>query len=426
MPLPPRHASRLLAPIGALACAWLLCACGGGSNDGSTRIRLLNASPDLAQGDLDIDKDRIASAVPALTLSAYKRRDGGAVSLQVRDGGAGATVASSPATLKDDAHYTLIAYGTPGAMRTSLLEEDQPAPASGQSKLMVLNLAPDAGPVDVFLTSDDAALAGAVPFVTRVAAGAGSGFVTRDSGSYRLRVTGAGRRDDVRLDLPAIELASAQVATLVLRGGAGGVLVHGLMLPQRGEAIRRDNPSARVRLVAALARGRVDGQLDGQALLADGASPAIGAYQLVPAGARTLQASVDGRALAPIAVSLQPGADHTLLLRGPATAPTVDVLTDDNRLPAGDGQARLRLLNGLARPATLNFNYSPIAEAIGPGQAGLATVRATGAGLLTVSAAGSTAPLHAERDFAAQTNSVYSVFLVGDDAAPQGIVRLER
>lgn len=420
----PRRLPRFLSATGALACAAMLAACGG-SDGGTSRVRLLNASADLAQADLTIDTAKVATAVPALGLSAYDRRDDGAVSLQVRDA-AGATVASSAGALKKDAHYTLIAYGPRGAMRTSLLEEEQTQPAAGQSRLMVLNLAPEAGPVDVFLTPADTPLASATPFAANVAAGVGSGFLIRDSGTYRLRVTGAGRRDDLRLDLPALALPSTQVATLVLRGSAGGVLVHGLLLPQRGESVRHDNPSARVRLVAALARGQVEGQVDGTPLLPGSPSPVVGGYQLIPAGTRALRATVNGDTVLPVSTTLQAGGDYTLLVRGTASAPTVDLLTDDNHLPAIDGEARLRLINGLGIPATLNFNYGPIVDAVRPGTSADAAVRATAGAQLTVSAVLSPSPLHVEQDFATQANSLYSIVMVGDDAAPRAIVRRER
>ncbi len=424
MHIPNRYTARWLKPLGLLAVTLLVAACGA-DKDKRAQIRLLNASPELASAELVIDKDKLAGPVSALTLSAYARRGDGTASLQVRNSSGGATVATSPATLKADAHYTLIAYGAGGAMRTSLVEEEQAEPASGQSKLMVLNLAPDAGPVDVFLTDANAALASAQPFASNVAPGQGSGFLARDSGSYRLRVTGAGKRDDVRLDLAAVTLDSAKVSTLVLRGSAGGVLVHALKLPQRGELSRMDNGSARVRVVAAISAGRIDASIAAQSLLENSRSPAIGPYRTVPAGTQVPSITVDGIAVAPTLPSLVAGGDYTLLLRGTAAAPVMQALVDDNRLPTVSGQARLNLVNGLDLPASLNFNYSPVTQAIGPGGTGSANVAATNAALVSVTSSQFSDPLYTQRDLAVSAEGVYSLFLVNADS-PQGIVRRER
>lgn len=410
----------------SLSCAALLVACGGGGSHKDARVRLLNASADLSSADLFVENGKLASSIAARSVSAYADRGPGGLSLQIRSSGDGATVASSPATLKDQTHYTVIAYGRTGAIRTSLLQEDQEAPPSGQSKLMVLNLAPEAGALDVFVTAADASLAGATPFATNLAGGAGSGYLTRNSGSFRVRVTGTGRTDDLRLDLADLKLDSGAVTTLVLTGGSGGVLVHGLTLAQRGEAVRRDNPMARVRLVAAMAGGRVDGSIGERKLLDAAAAPVIGDYTQVPAAASALRTSLDGQETVRTLPAMTAGGDYTLLLRGPASSATLDVLTDENRPPAQAGQARLRLVNGLAQPVSLNFNYSPLAGAISPGAAGGGTVTATTSALLTVTATQSAAALHTEPSFAALADGVYTVFMLGGDGTARGVVRRER
>ena len=55
------------------------------------------------------------------------------------------------------------------------------------------------------------------------------------------------------------------------------------------------------------------------------------------------------------------GGDYTVLMRGDAAAPIVDLLTDDNRLPETAGLARVRVLNGLNQALTLNVNYGALA-----------------------------------------------------------------
>lgn len=407
--------------------ATALTACGSGSED-DARLRLLNASPDLGTVDLTSDKDKLSSNVATLSLGEYGGRKAGVATLQVRGVSGGATLASSPATLKKDTRYTLIAYGGAGRAQTTLLQEDQTEPASGQSKLMVMNLAPDAGKLRVFVTAADTVLNDAQAFGGReIDGGQSTGYVTQTAGRYRIRVTDADRREDLRLDLPAVELASGKVATLVLRGSGTGMLVHGLMLEQRGALTRLDNTMARVRLVTSFASGGVEATLGGQSLMSFGTpSPTIGEYRLVRAGAQDLNGLAGGFPFSRSFSTFAPGGDYTVLMRGEVSAPTISLMSDDNRLPATAGQARLRLLNGLSQPLTLNLNYSQVASSVAPGSYGSGTFTPSSSSLLTVSGPGSPTPLYKDDSFASQANGLYTVLMLGSDAQPQGILRKDR
>lgn len=415
-----------LAAFASLAIlAITLTACGGGSDD-DARVRLLNAGADPGPVDLISDNDKLSAGVGALAVGEYGNRAAGAATLQLRGANSTANLAATPATLQKGVSHTLIAYGGPEAIRTSLLQEDQTEPASGQSKLMVLNLAPDAGPVSVFVTAPDAVLTSSSPFAASLAVGVGSGYVTQAAGTYRIRVTDPAKRDEIRLDLPAFKLESGQVTTLILRGSTGGTLVHALTLQQRGALTRVDNPSARVRLVVATPSGAIDTTWNGRPLLKGALSPAIGEYQLVDAGTRNLRGTVNGqdlsRDLAPVAA----GGDYTVLMRGDSAAPIVDLLTDDNRLPDTTGRARVRVLNGLNRALTLNVNYGVLAGGIAPASYGAGTVSPSASALLTVSSSASTTPLFTEPSFASQSGGLYTVMMLGSEAQPSGVLRRDR
>ena len=135
--------------------------------------------------------------------------------------------------------------------------------------------------------------------------------------SWRLRVTAAGSKTDLRLDLPALVLDSKQVATLVLTPARGGVLMNTLLLTQRAGIARQDTALARVRVAAGVAdSGAVSATVGGQVLMASVGSPAVGLYALLPAGTQPVALAVNGTPLAAAAVTLAAGADYTLLVRG--------------------------------------------------------------------------------------------------------------
>ena len=65
--------------------------------------------------------------------------------------------------------------------------------------------------LDVYLTGTDDSLADVSAAIGGVVAGSSSGFSTVRSGSYRLRITQAGSKTDLRLDVPDITLTSTGV-----------------------------------------------------------------------------------------------------------------------------------------------------------------------------------------------------------------------
>jgi hypothetical protein len=101
-------------------------------------------------------------------------------------------------------------------------------------------------------------------------------------------------------------------------------------------------------------------QAGGKSVLTAATAGVIGSrYTLLDAGTVPLTIMVNGTQAAVPDVSLQAGADYTLLVWGSAGAVHTSLITDDNRLPTG-GNAKLRLLNGmstLGAPLTLVHGF---------------------------------------------------------------------
>ena len=136
------------AATAAMLSLALLSACGGGGKGSSdVQIRLVNASAGYASLDLSVNSIAINTAVNYGAAGSYGTVSTSATTSQVLSGGT--TVVSTAPTLSSSYKYSLIAYGWPGAVRTTLLQEGEVAAATGSSKLLVLNLAPDAGALDV-------------------------------------------------------------------------------------------------------------------------------------------------------------------------------------------------------------------------------------------------------------------------------------
>lgn len=359
---------HLLGLVAALPLAWLT-ACGGGDDGNEAQMRLVNASSGYDSLDLLVDDTTTASAVLFGAGSGYANvKADQDIDNTLTETGSSTELLTQTRSLNPGDKYTLVAYGWEGALRTWLLTDDEDAADSGKTKVSVLNTSADAGELDVYLTETNADLDSSTAIVAGVDASSQSGFISVTSGTYRLRVTGAGDTDDLRLDIPSVTLNSTEVLTLVVTPGTGGVLVHAMGVVQNGSVTPYLNTQARLRMVAAVADATVpnfsrvtvnaDDSATGDAILgANVGSFTIKDYVLVNAGAVTLKTSVDGTALADKAITVEAGADMTVLVVGktPGDA-VVNVIEDDNRLPTATTKYKIRMIH--ASPMLMDQNLS--------------------------------------------------------------------
>ncbi|HJV68127.1 DUF4397 domain-containing protein [Ideonella sp.] len=352
---------HLLGLVAALPLAWLT-ACGGGDSNDAT-VRLVNASPGYAALDLYVADTVEASDVAFGAGSDYTNVKSGEVSNVLTAAGSTTELLNQTRSLGSGKKYTIVAYGWEGALKSVIMTDDESAADSNKTKVSVLNTAIDAGELDVYLTGTDESLESSTPIASGVDAGSQSGFSSVASGTYRLRVTGAGDTEDLRLDIPSITLDSTKVLTLVMAPGSGGVLVHAIGVIQDGAVTPYLNTQARVRMVAAVATvptfSRVSVTAGDTILGSNVGSFTIKDYVLLNAGALTLHTSVDGTALADQAVTVAAGADLTLLVTGGSAADAqVKVIADDNRLPTVSTKYKIRLIHAAPTLASQNLSMT--------------------------------------------------------------------
>ena len=413
----------------ALALALLLSSCGGGDDRTKAKLRFVNASvyPSL---DLRMEGNLRFGGVGYGAGAAYQEIDPDETDSRVSVAGSTTALVSLTPTLVRKKHYSLLAWGREGELKTVLLNDDQTAADAGKARLQILQASTDAGALDVYLTADADALTGAVPVLSGAAAGTLSALTVVDAGSWRLRVTGAGDREDLRLDVRGLSLPSTSVQTLLLTPSSGGVLVQALLLTQQGAVSARAVEHARVRVAGALPSGGAVGvTLGGLSLLSETASPVVGRYQWVPAGEQALVVRAAGSVLPSSTVSLTPGSEATLLVHAAGAAPALSWLADDNRLPVASSAAKLRLVNGLAASSdalSLTASALPVASAVLPGTSSTASaLTAASVSELSVRAAGAAQPLYVNDEPALKAAGVYTVFVLGGPV-PLGLLRVDR
>jgi hypothetical protein len=408
----------------------LLAACGGGEDRTKAKLRLVNASayPGL---DLIVDDERRFSAVAYGGSADYAEVDPENTDSEIRRPDAGTPLLSFTPALAEQQSYTVLAYGAEGALRSVLLDDNTGAPSSGKASLRFVNAAPDAGALDIYVTDADEPLGDAVPLQAGAAVGAVSSYTTLNNGNRRLRVTGAGSKTDLRLDISGIALGSEFIGTLVLTAGRGGVLVNALLLAERGAIQRADGAQARVRVAAAVTEsGSVAASVGGAVLMNGVGAPAVALYALVPAGTPAVAVAVDGQPVAAADAALAVGADYTLLVYGPASAPVVAWIEDDNRPPRDSNKARVRLVHGVASlpgPLALSADFVPVADGVLPGTASAITeIAATATARLSVTTPGQATPVWGAVDQVFRAGGNYTLFVVGAAAAPAGMLIKDR
>ena len=422
----------ILLPI-LLALTMLQGCSGGGTTTsavGSSTVRLLNATTNYASLDMTSSGAAvasIASAVTASNVSSYATVTSGNSTFSLASAGTGTPAAQTSFSLSSNIAYTIVAYTSGQQLQAIPIPDNEVAPASGNGKIRVLNLSPDAGSVDFYLTTVGSALSAVSALSKNINMGT-TGYSEVAKGSYHLGITGAGNLTDVRLDLPSITLNDQQILTLILTSTSGGVLVDGLLVNQQGAASAQKNGSARIRVAANIAaNGSVTATANGVSLGATLRSPVLGSYTLVPAGALTMNVQVNG---APVTVSnlnATAGADLTLLSAGTVAAPQFFLLNDDNRLPNA-GLTKVRLVNGVnglnGDTISLNADYSQLAYNLAFGA--VSNPISVNAGIVTrleVNSLQGNTSLYLTNNVSFLSPGVYSVFMLGDTTTPVGFVR---
>ncbi len=432
--MPVKH---LLQTSAALSLA-LLSGCGGGGLDTDSSVRLVNATSEYGTLDLYAGTDRVSSGVASNSVGSYATLGAGTYTFNLKSGGSTATAVSSSREAVKKKHQTLVAYTSGGALTSEYLSDEESAPSSGTAKLRLFHTAAaDAGNVDLYVVNTacaDLQNSTAAALVTGVS-GLQPGFVEVSAATggtaYHVCVTGAGDKAALRLDVPALTLSNQQVATLILTRTAGGVLLNGLLLNQQGTLTQALNTSARVRVAAnATASGTVTATVGNVSLGLNYTSPAVGSYKLVQAGALALSLNVSGTTTTVSGLNASAGNDYTLLVTGAAAAPVATLIADSNTPSTSTARpVKLRLVNGLngtTASATLAFNYDQVGDGAAALSANSPSLVASSAALARLEASFGGTSLVVGTTITLESGKVYSLFLLGDAASPQAILRADR
>jgi len=223
--------------------SWLLvvlvvpaCDTSSGPGDGTAEVRFIHAGVGAPPVDLVIDDETIAGGISFSRVSALAQVAAGAVDVEVRSAGDGDVLTSRATALEAGRRYTALfsrsgdstdlrivadtAEGVPESAPPPLPSDTGAIPGESKIKIRAIHNAEHAPPVDVYLTLDDEPLAGALPLVEPFTYGVGlspffPGYVERDPGIWRVRITADGTHD-VLVDTGPMPMAAGQVRSIFL------------------------------------------------------------------------------------------------------------------------------------------------------------------------------------------------------------------
>jgi hypothetical protein len=428
-------------PAAAILCASLLLAsCGGGGGDGGgdAKIRLLNLSTGYTSLDLitnldadDEDEDETQSSSVALdAVSEYVTLEADNYTIKLKRTGSGSILRSfASEELVADTINTYVAFGEVGAFGAMRLDDTVDEADAGDHKLNIANVSL-AGGLDVYITAADVDLDDTTPVISAV--GAAFAQVTVDSGTFRLRATATGDPSDVRLDMPTFTLADRGISSVIFTSTPSGMLANAVHVPQEGQPTKMLNTKARLRgAVAVQNGGSASIRANNVTVLSAQPAGVIGSrYTVLEAGSVPVALTVNGAAVPAASVTLQAGVDYTLMVWNDATGVRTSLLTDDNRLPSGGSQTKLRLLNGmstLASPLTLSMDFSPILEGVPVGEVSDETEISSGADRqVDISNTSTAQPVLARSGITLQGSAVYTFFMTDNAGTAIGVLRRDR
>lgn len=231
------HHRSSTRPLLALVAVSSLAASACGDSEGPAsiaRVRFLHAAQGLAAVDFRSGgTTRSAAQAFSTAWSAEATLPTGASAFTARLTGGATDLASTNTTLANGARYSVVLAKRPTSDTLVVYTDTAATPAVDKALVRVLNVAPAAGAVDVYVTAVGADLATATPQATAVAFLARSAYIEVASGAQRVRVTNAGTKTVV-LDLNPITLPSRGVRGIaVLDNAAGGLPLQGVVASEK-------------------------------------------------------------------------------------------------------------------------------------------------------------------------------------------------
>jgi Domain of unknown function (DUF4397) len=420
---------RIYWIVAMLATLALLGGCKGSHNQNSTDVRMLNAVVDAEPLDMLIDDDAKLTAIAVGTTSSYSEFGSGSHDVKVRSATQGTVLVDKTLSFASGVHSTLVAFGKRSSLQVLVLTDDSTNPSSGHFKVRVVGLSPDAGPVDLYITSGDISTIPAT--IPNVGFGVSTDYTEGAPASYRLIYTTAGTKD-VLFQSASMSFADGQIITLGIFPALGGKLVNGVVLTSGTNASGTflPNPIGRLKAVNAVPdSSTLNFKADGVTLLSAVPFGGSSSYVTTTTGAHTLQieaANVPGTNIATLAQQVDSARDYTMVAVNNLAQVQLVAFADDDTLPV-TGFAKVRFVNTMVGSTTVDVLVNFAGQATGLAYKGASSYYQLAAALnytITFASPGGVTVITTLTPVELDAGAVYTIYLMGSGSAP--VARLVR
>jgi hypothetical protein len=332
---------------------------GGYNTTSPPKIRFFNAGIDIGSIDVTVGTIPTVGLINYETFSVYGTTQTGVQSIVVNQSGSTTTLIQSSQDFENGTRFSYVVYGRPAAPAAVVLSDNVDLPGGSKFKVRLINTATEMGPLDLYITPQNADLATVSPVVSGIALGGSSDFVELDSGSLEVRITPQGGKT-ILYDSGQVTLSERNAYSIVAysRADPGLVNVGLFTMDTLGSGGLIGSTLGQLRLVNATpATPAVDLSIEGTATITNVAYGTASPYKLINSlGTRTitLQATGTSTPLVTATTTYPPGGDSTQVVIGAAGSQASFTLQDINFLPMTPGDARVRVVNATTGGATFN------------------------------------------------------------------------
>ena len=377
---------RFLGTVSLASLALFVAGCGGSGGSGKPpELRVFHASPDAPPVNVIVNGTEVASDVDYTVGSGFLQVPRSTqVQIEAILPGDDAIVIDENLTLDNRTEYTAIAVGDVAAPISApvVANPSNVAIPAGNFRAQVVHVAPDAPPVDVYVTTFDADLTAATP-INEVVEPLGpltyqgsTAQLEVAAGNYQIRVTAAGDPAAVVYDSGEITLAAGidLLIAAVANTGPGTRPIQLVVLDETGSSDLLDTatPAAGYAVHASPDAGNVDILADDVATPADDAIPlavdvpftAFCAIETIPAPASytiNITATGDPTPLLPFPVDAEQAGEATAIVTGFAlSTPVLQAIPLDTDTRSVITETKLRVTH--ASPSTDNVDIYLLAD----------------------------------------------------------------
>jgi hypothetical protein len=184
-----------------------------GTSSSSSKIRLVNATPDENDLDMLVDSKSVATSVSYGAASAYTGISSGSRQLEIEPTGSTNALITRNESITPGKSLTLISLNYSFNFSSLLLTDDNSAPTSGNFKLRVINASPGMGAQDLYVVVADGTDIGSVePTISSMGFGDVSSYFSLPAGDYRVIFAAPGQKF-INLDSGKLTYAAGQIRT---------------------------------------------------------------------------------------------------------------------------------------------------------------------------------------------------------------------